>query len=365
MNRPDSNKNLTVKQEESSSFQQTEFVCCTGSVSLSAFEFDAELVKCNCCCTLTKFEPVVKHMNPLKNVSSTRPQMALISLVFFMLAGLTTLSAEEKPKSPPANPEGKTELLKVFVKELVPITPGTGKFPQTFQMGSVKGEPSERPVHKVTLTDSFWMSQYEVPQNLYQAVMGNNPSRWGGPRNSAEMFDWKTANEFCRKLTADLRKAKLIAANEEIRLPSEAEWEYCCRAGTNTEYSFGDQPQKPGDEDKLARILDEYAWHTGNAAGNDPPVGALKPNPWGLYDMHGYLWEFVADPWHDSYENAPGDGSVWGSVTVDAPVVVRGGAWTDRYDRLRSASRKQEAATSVSPALGLRCVKAKVKKSEN
>lgn len=304
-------------------------------------------------------------MNHPQNVTSARQQFVLITLMYFILTGLTTLSAAEKPNSSPADPSAKTELLKVFVKELVPITPGKGKFPRSFQMGSTKGEPSERPVHKVTLSDDFWMSKYEVPQNLYQAVMGNNPSRWGGPRNSAEMFDWKTARDFCVKLTKDLREAKLIAADEEVRLPSEAEWEYCCRAGTNTEYSFGDQPQKQGDAGKLARILDEYAWHTGNAAGNDPPVGALKPNPWGLYDMHGYLWEFVADPWHDNYENAPGDGSVWGSVTVDKPVVVRGGAWTDRYDRLRSACRKREAATSVSPALGLRCVKAKVKKSEN
>tara|TARA_E500000305_G_scaffold3796_1_gene3508 strand:- start:186286 stop:187350 length:1065 start_codon:yes stop_codon:yes gene_type:complete len=354
-----------VKQESIGNQQHTEFAWYAGSDALSAFEIDAELVKCGCSCTLTKSEPVVKHMNEFKKAVWAWQKVALITLPCFMLCGLTTLSAAEKPAASPADSGGKSELFKVFVKELVPITPGKGKFPRSFQMGSTKGEPAERPVHKVTMSDDFWMSRYEVPQNLYQAVMGNNPSRWGGPRNSAEMFDWKTAREFCVKLTDELRKAKLIAADEEIRLPSEAEWEYCCRAGTNTEYSFGDQPQKPGDEDKQARILDEYAWHTGNAAGNDPPVGALKPNPWGLYDMHGYLWEFVADPWHDSYENAPGDGSVWGSRTDDQPVVVRGGAWTDRFEQLRSAFRNRVTATTVSPALGLRCVKAKVKKSEN
>ncbi|WP_417384858.1 formylglycine-generating enzyme family protein [Gimesia sp.] len=304
-------------------------------------------------------------MNHLKNITLVRRLAVPVAFLFSTFIGLNQLSAEKKQDSPTAEASQKTELLKQFVKELVPITPGKGKFPQTFQMGSAKGEAAERPVHKVTMSDDFWMSRYEVPQNLYLAVMGNNPSRWKGPRNSAEMFDWKTANEFCRKLTAELRNAKLIAADEEIRLPSEAEWEYCCRAGTDTEYSFGDQAQKAGDEGKLARILDEYAWHTGNAAGNDPPVGALKPNPWGLYDMHGYLWEFVSDPWHDSYQNAPADGSVWGTVTVDQPIVVRGGSWMDRYDQLRSGFRKKEAATSVSPALGLRCVKAKVKKSEN
>lgn len=259
----------------------------------------------------------------------------------------------------------QAKLLKQFVNELVHITPGKGKFPKSFQMGSANGPSEETPVHTVTLKTDFWIGKYEVPQNLYQAVMGNNPSRWGGPRNSAEMFDWRTAQQFCQKLTEMLRKADLISPDEEIRLPTEAEWEYCCRAGTTTAYSFGDEAQKPGDAGKLARLLDPYAWHTGNAAGNDPPVGALKPNPWGLYDMHGYLWEFVADPWHDNYKNAPEDGTVWGTGSPESTRVIRGGAWTDRYDRLRSAFRTKVTPTTSSPALGLRCVRAKVKKSEN
>ena len=91
--------------------------------------------------------------------------------------------------------------------------------------------------------------------------------------------------------------------------PAKAEWEYCCRAGTTTKYSFGDEAQKPGDVTPKATLLGEYGWHTGNAAGNDPPVGALKPNPWGLYDMHGYLWEFTADGWNPDYKQAPQDGT--------------------------------------------------------
>jgi len=259
----------------------------------------------------------------------------------------------------------RPRLLKQFVDELVLITPGKGKFPKSFQMGSSKGGPSEQPVREVTLTQDFWISKYEVPQDLYEAVMGRNPSRWKGPRNAAEMFNWNQANDFCRLLTSLLRKEKLIGKDELIRLPTEAEWEYCCRAGTSTEFSFGDNPRKPDDAGNQAAVLDEYAWHTGNAAGNDPPVGALKPNPWGLYDMHGYLWEFVADPWHDNYKNAPSNGAVWDSDTNDPPRVARGGAWTDRFDHLRSAFRAKITSTTVSPALGLRCIKAKVKKSEN
>lgn len=296
----------------------------------------------------------------------------LLSLgsLLFLIFEIKTLSADDLQNTPPAvkkTPPTKQEsaLLNIFVKELVHITPGKGIFPKTFQMGSTKGSPDETPVHTVTLTTDFWISKYEVPQNLYQAVMGENPSRWKGPRNSAEEFDWNTANQFCQKLTLLLRKESLIGKNEEIRLPTEAEWEYCCRAGTTSEYSFGDEAQKPGDAGKIARNLDEFAWHTGNAAGNDPPVGALKPNPWGLYDMHGYLWEFVADPWHDNYKNAPKDGRVWSTPSKSPPRVIRGGAWTDRYDQLRSASRKKVTPTTRSPALGLRCVKAKIKKLEN
>ena len=123
----------------------------------------------------------------------------------------------------------------------IEITPGRGKFPQSFQMGSADGPAAEKPRHEVTLKHSFSIAKYEVPQNLYEAVMGENPSRWKGPRNSAEMMTWRDAEEFCRKLSARLREAKLIAAEEDIRLPSEAEWEYCCRAGTETAYSFGDE----------------------------------------------------------------------------------------------------------------------------
>src|SRR5206468_970100 len=110
-------------------------------------------------------------------------------------------------------------------------------------------------------------------------VMGQNPSRWKGPRNSVEMMSWEDANEFCGKITRKLRKQGLIEKAEVIRLPTESEWEYCCRAGTTTKYSFGDKARKDGDVSPKASILNDYGWHTGNAAGNDPAVGVLKPNP--------------------------------------------------------------------------------------
>lgn len=251
------------------------------------------------------------------------------------------------------------ELLSTFNDEFVEITPGQGKFPKSFVMGTERGPQWETPAHAVTFSYSFQMARYEVPQNLYEAVMGNNPSKWKGPRNSAENFTWADANSFCSKATRLMREAKLIGDGEEIRLPTEAEWEYCCRAGTRTPYSFGESATLPRDIDHAASVLSTYAWHTGNAAGNDPVVGALKPNPWGLYDMHGYLWEFVSDAWHENYTGAPVDGSRWNAADP-ARRIVRGGSWQERYECHRSAFRNPIEAALQNDAIGFRCVKAKV-----
>ena len=278
-------------------------------------------------------------------------------VLLFVLAACSWLAA---PRLDAAEDEAAA-LLQAFVDELVPITPGSGDFPKSFQMGSTP-EPSEQPVHEVTFDYEFAISKYEVPQNLYEAVMGENPSRWKGPRNSVEMMTARDAHEFCSRLTKLLQDADLLEDDEHIRLPTEAEWEYCCRAGTTTAYSFGDEARADGDEGNTATLLDPYGWHTGNAAGNDPPVGALKPNPWGLYDMHGYLREFCADAWHETYESAPADGSAWLEQNTDPKeVVVRGGSWKDRYDALRSASRMKWDVTKPDDAVGFRCVKASVR----
>jgi formylglycine-generating enzyme required for sulfatase activity len=263
--------------------------------------------------------------------------------------------------APAADPPKSKDLLKTFVEELVEIRPdGAEGFPKTYRRGS-SASPTEQPVVEVTLTRPFWIAKYEVPQNLYEQVMGTNPSRWKGPRNSVEMMTWQEAQEFCVRLTARLKELKLIAEDEVIRLPTEAEWEYCCRAGTDTAYSFGDEARNKGDAGNAATILNAYAWHTGNAAGNDPAVGALKPNPWGLYDMHGYLWEFCADDWAPDYKQAPVDGSAYhGQATDDkTPHVIRSGSWKDPWSDLRSSSRRQIGPGDRDDAVGFRCVKSK------
>jgi formylglycine-generating enzyme required for sulfatase activity len=307
--------------------------------------------------------------NDWTNIASSRILWPIVLCCLWLVRGgvmESPLRSDEKPKNVTA-PVSRPELLERFVGEFVEIIPGQaaeeGKpvFPAMFRMGSERAD-SEMPVHEVTLKYRFAIAKYEVPQNLYEAVMGQNPSRWKGPRNSVEMLTWKEAREFCRKVTQLLRAEKLLNADDEIRLPTEAEWEYCCRAGTTTAYSFGDEATRAGDVGNQASVLNEYGWHTGNAKGNDPPVGALKPNPWGLYDMHGYLWEFVEDSWHDSYQGAPTDGRAW---TDGSPkqVVVRGGSWQDHFSRLTSSARRERGVDQredkIAEAIGLRCVRAK------
>ena len=246
----------------------------------------------------------------------------------------------------PAQPDaGREKILRRFLDEFVAITPGTGPFPVSFAMGSANGPDSEKPVHTVTFKYSFRLNKYEVTQELYEAIMGKNPSQWKGPRNSVEMVSWPEANEFCSKLTTELRERKLLAADETIRLPSEAEWEYACRAGTKTAYSFGDD----------VKDLGAFAWFTGNAKGNDPPVGAKKPNPWNLYDMHGYVWEWTLDAWQPSYEGAPADGSARDAKDAKERV-GRGGAWTSKSEECRSAARGHWPIDTRQADIGFRCV---------
>ena len=239
-------------------------------------------------------------------------------------------------------------LLKTFRDEFVMVTPGERMFPAKFTMGADDGPAAERPAHAVTMMRRFEIARYEVPQNLWEAVMGENPSRWKGKRNSVEMLSYDDALDFCRRATQAMRRAKLIAPDEVVRLPSEAEWEYAVRAGSQGRYSFGDGADKLGD----------YAWYHGNAAGNDPPVGKKQPNAWKLYDVHGYLWEWCADRWHDDYHGASADGSVW-SEGDDQRRVLRGGSWKDSPERLTSTFRRPAESDLRDDAVGLRCVLAK------
>jgi formylglycine-generating enzyme required for sulfatase activity len=158
----------------------------------------------------------------------------------------------------------------------------------TFMMGSATGNADERPVHRVTLSKPFYMGKYEVTQEQWQAVMGDNPSMFQVDlRQPVEQVWWDDVFTFIGKLNA-------MEGGEKYRLPTEAEWEYAARAGSTTAYSFGDDPQRLG----------EYAWYKDNSGDRTHPVGQLKPNAWGLYDTLGNVWEWVQD-WYGPYPDGP------------------------------------------------------------
>jgi len=203
--------------------------------------------------------------------------------------------------------------------ELIAIPGGT------FYMGSRDGEgrDSEHPRHQVTVAP-FYMGKYPVTQAQWQAVMGNNPARFKGADRPVEQVSWNDAQEFLSRLRSITGKRSLSGV--EMRLPTESEWEYVCRAGTETAYAFGDDPVQ----------LDKYAWFEGNSGGETHPVGQLQPNAWGLYDMHGNVWEWCEDTGHGNYNGAPTDGSAWAGGLNR---VLRGGSWGSGPRGVRSASR--------------------------
>lgn len=193
-----------------------------------------------------------------------------------------------------------------------------------FNMGSPSNEAGryddEGPVHQVKISNAFFMGKYEVTQKQWREVMGTNPSYFKGDNLPVEQVSWNDAQDFINKLNEK-------EGGNKYRLPTEAEWEYAVRAGTTTRFSFGDYES----------ILGDYAWYDSKSGSKTHDVGQKKPNPWGLYDMHGNVWEWVQDIYHNSYSGAPTDGSAWegdGSSRV-----VRGGYWYDLTRCCRSASR--------------------------
>lgn len=236
----------------------------------------------------------------------------------------------------------------------------------TFMMGVSslrKKYIAEYPQHQVKLK-SFYISQHPITQAQYEAVMGKNPSNYQGfafnfekkkiafnkerYRNfPVETIKWNDAIEFCKILSLNTGKI--------YQLPSEAQWEYACRAGTQTQYYFGDDKSQ----------LKNYAWYgnwqfwlnalLGGKSGLSYPIGRKLPNQWNLYDMHGQVWEWCQDDWHNSYRCAPTDGSSWLSNNSNYKV-IRGGSFLNRATTCRSSCRKQMNHKACRHNLGFRIV---------
>ncbi len=235
---------------------------------------------------------------------------------------------------------------------MVPIPAGT------FEMGSnaASGTPyynnsSTQPVHSVTISKGFWMGEHEVTQAEYQALMGVNPSYHSGVNLPVELVSWNDARDYCAALTAQEIALGNVPAGYEYRLPTEAEWEYACRGGTTTEYNVG----------AALSCADAKFWishHGGGVCGSNSPgdVGGFSANAFGLYDMHGNVWEWCLDSYSDYTSGAvtdPFENGLFGRV-------IRGGSYWDHSDACLSAKRESNSPGNQNLKLGFRVVLAEV-----
>jgi formylglycine-generating enzyme required for sulfatase activity len=240
-----------------------------------------------------------------------------------------------------------------------------GEYSMEFNMGSPESEKdrfdNEGQIHHVKISKAFYISKYEVTQKQWRDIMSSNPSHFKGDNLPVENVSWDDIQEFIKKLNKN-------EGTDKYRLPSEAEWEYAARAGTTTRYSFevctikvcsfkaiiNDTTTKYsfGDDESM---VGEYAWDKNNSDSKTHEVGQKKPNPWGLYDAHGNVWEWVQDTYHSSYDGAPTNGSAWEGYGSNR--VARGGSWA--YDAwvLRSALRYGFAPSNRYSDLGFRLLR--------
>ena len=204
-------------------------------------------------------------------------------------------------------------------------------------MGSSDGGSDEKPVTQVTLTKPYWLGATEVTQGQWEAIMGNNPSNFKGGNLPVEGVSYEDAMEFCQKLTERERAADRLPEGYAYTLPTEAQWEYACRAGTTGDY---------------ASNLDAMGWHNGNSGKKTHEVGGKQANAWGLYDMHGNVWEWCVDRYA---KKLPG-GSVSDSKGPDSDShrAFRGGGWWSDAAYCRAAFRGGLSPGIRSAYLGFR-----------
>ena len=267
----------------------------------------------------------------------TQKLLALLSGIL-MLVNFAYAQAEMSP--------GKTFSDCPGCPEMVVIPSGS------FNMGSIKGDADEGPVHRVTFKRTFAMSKTEVTQGQWKEIMGNNRSTFNtcGDDCPVEQVSWNDAQAFIQKLNAKTGK--------QYRLPTEAEWEYAC-------YGVS-LPEMPPEEDVEKILLPAYeycgekgsdllAWTISDSDGITHRVGQKLANSFGLYDMSGNVWEWVEDSYHDSYNGATTDGSAWKGDGEKR--VIRGGSWYNRPQDVRAAIRGRMVAGFRDNGIGFRLVR--------
>jgi len=270
--------------------------------------------------------------------------MSTIAFVVLVVFGSFVVATAEEPRQASGNVRSlpmrlAVEIGKELKLEMVLIREGR------FMMGSPDSDdeapPDEKPQHRVRITKPFYLGKYLVTQEQWEAVMGNNPSSFKSPKNPVEPVTWGECQQFLDRLNA-----KVTNHPGKFQLPSEAQWEYACKAGSQTRYYFGDEESKLG----------EYAWYEKNSGRKTHPVGQKKPNDWGLYDMHGNAWEWCQD-WYDKdyYANSPLDDPTGPATGTHEQRVVRGGG-CGFFNRSRrwSTSRSNLGARVHMDDVGLR-----------
>jgi len=273
-----------------------------------------------------------------------RLKFCLLSSVFCLLVFFGCRRTEDTTDKP--------ELIKTKTGiEMVKIPAGW------FKMGNDNGAADEKPAHKVWI-GAFWMDRYEVVQEQFRIYQLPDPSHFKNPKNPLEQINWTDAALYCNERSRaeglepcyDEETWQCNFSANGFRLPTEAEWEYACRAGTVTKYSFGDDVRK----------LKNYAWFFEKSSGKTHPVGQKKPNPWGLYDMHGNVAEWCNDFYSQStYKQSPDKDPIGPAEGKER--VIRGGAWNSSADSCRSSYRASDPSINdtclASDTIGFRCVR--------
>ena len=281
-------------------------------------------------------------------VSASSPyKIALSDKKLFFCA-----KASDEPVTPILPGQDVTITLPEGVKlDLIWISPGT------FMMGSPEGElggGGDEILHQVTLTRGYWLGKYEVTQAQYEAIMGENPSRFKGTDQPVESVSWNDAMAFCEKLTEREQAAGRLLKGYEYTLPTEAQWEYACRAGTMTAFNNGTNIETDDQVYGECPNLDPLGWYWCNSESKTHPVGQKQPNDWGLYDMHGNVFEWCLDA-KNRYPTTPVVDPV--QEDIEPYYAVRGGSYSyydDGAKRCRSAARSVRLNTSTSMSLGFR-----------
>ena len=288
-----------------------------------------------------------------RSISTNEPfRGAMLAPAFcaLLVLGCGKKGAPQRPATPRTN--APTPITTKLGLKMV-LVPGA-----KFLMGDDSGEDDERPSHEVQIS-AFYIDQFEVTQAAFERLMGRNPAKSKGADKPVEQVSWHAAAKFCNMRSLregldpcyDPSTLECDLSANGYRLPTEAEWEYACRAGTRTKYSFGSDPGK----------LPQYGWFKTNSNKTSHPVGQKAPNPWGLFDMHGNVSEWCHDLYSEDYYAHSDSTDPCGPATGEERV-LRGGNWSATAESCRSSARYSEPPGFADvcfgyDAYGFRCVR--------